>query len=299
MGVLTHNSNKNKSKHGLFFLLPSAIDFLFSVAQLTRWPNSFIMVAEMRSNFFAIFIACATALTPEELQAGISGAISAGASTYIIPPDIYNFSASGVGGLNVSGATNLTIEGGGSTLIFFPGNGVIMTSSLNLTVRNLTVDYFPPCFTQGIISAIDVANSTLDVSIDSAFLSCSPSSPFPAPYFDAGEIKVIYFDPTTREHIRGQPGANLATFLGSPQSGICRMRIPGFSGFNPQVGWRASVSPRIYSTQYKIPDFYRPSTWAVLGSQGVLTQVCKTPTVLSLVLFIRVFATTVDASSRT
>ena len=51
-----------------------------------------------------------------------------------------------------------------------------------------------------------------------------------------------------------------------------RMSIPGFSGFTPQAGWLASVSPRIYSTQYKIPDFYRGSTWTVLGSAGVLTQ---------------------------
>lgn len=50
------------------------------------------------------------------------------------------------------------------------------------------------------------------------------------------------------------------------------MHIPNFSGFTPQVGWRASISPRIYSTQYKIPDFYRGSTWTVLGSEGVLTQ---------------------------
>lgn len=50
------------------------------------------------------------------------------------------------------------------------------------------------------------------------------------------------------------------------------MSIPNFSGFTPQVGWRASVSPRIYSTQYKIPDFYRGSTWTLLGSENVLTQ---------------------------
>lgn len=51
-----------------------------------------------------------------------------------------------------------------------------------------------------------------------------------------------------------------------------RMSIPGFSGFTPQAGWLASVSPRIYSTQYKIPDFYRGSTWTLLASTRVLTQ---------------------------
>ena len=163
----------------------------------------------------------AVALSPAGLQAAISAAISTKQPTFVIPPGVYNFSDAGIGGLNISRATNLVIDGSGSDLVFFPGFGVTVTSSANLTLRNLTLDYVPACFTQGVVTVVNTSASTLDIVIDQGFPACSATSPIPAPYFDAGEIKVIFFDPTTRAHIRGQSGANLATFVTPSVDGTC------------------------------------------------------------------------------
>lgn len=115
---------------------------------------------------FAFLAAKALALTPSQLQAAISAAVLAGAPSYSIPPGVYNFSDTGIGGLNVTKASNLIIEGGGAVLVFYPGFGVTVLSSVNVTVQNLTVDYYPPCFTQGVITAVNVSASTLDVAVE-------------------------------------------------------------------------------------------------------------------------------------
>lgn len=163
----------------------------------------------------------AVALSPAGLQAAVSAAIAANQTTLVIPAGVYNFSDAGIGGLNISRATNLVIDGSGSILVFYPGFGVTVTASANLTLRNLTLDYFPACFTQGVVTVVNGSASTLDIVIDPGFPACSAASPIPAPYFDAGEIKVIFFDPLTRTHIRGQSGANIATFATTSVDGTC------------------------------------------------------------------------------
>jgi len=71
----------------------------------------------LNSPFFAFLVARALALTPSQLQAAISAAASAGAPSYS-SPGAYNFSDAGIGGLNVTKAANLIIEGGGAVLVF-------------------------------------------------------------------------------------------------------------------------------------------------------------------------------------
>lgn len=175
----------------------------------------------LRLAAIALGVGGAVAQSPAELQAAVTAAIAARQPTLTIPPGVYNFSDAGIGGLNISGAANLVIDGSGSDLVFYPGFGVTVTSSVNLTLRNLTLDYFPSCFTQGVVTAVNKTASTLDIAVDPGFPACSPASPIPATYFDAGEIKVIFFDAAARTHIRGQSGANIATFATPPAPGTC------------------------------------------------------------------------------
>ena len=42
--------------------------------------------------------------------------------------------------------------------------------------------------------------------------------------------------------------------------------------FSVQVGWKSTISPRIYAFSYQIPDYYSPQSWTVWNSSRVTSE---------------------------
>ena len=92
-------------------------------------------------------------------------------------------------------ATNLVMEGNGSTIVNHPDNRTLAFYRCHtVTVRNLTLDMDPPPFTQGRIVAIDPVSNSVDVVID-------PDYPLPATglFTDSTGNDVMLFDSITRD----------------------------------------------------------------------------------------------------
>lgn len=92
-------------------------------------------------------------------------------------------------------ATDLRIEGNGSTLVNHPDNRTLVFYHCErVTVRNLTLDYDPPPFTQARITAIDHPASTIDVTVD-------PGYPQPAigTFGDSTSNDVMLFEGASRD----------------------------------------------------------------------------------------------------
>jgi hypothetical protein len=93
-------------------------------------------------------------------------------------------------------ATNLVVEGNGSTLVNHPDNRTLaLYRCSTVTLRNLTLDMDPPPFTQGKITAIDTVSNTVEVAID-------PDYPLPETgtnFTDSTANDVMLFDGTTRD----------------------------------------------------------------------------------------------------
>ena len=93
-------------------------------------------------------------------------------------------------------ATNLTVEGNGSTIINHPDNRTLaLYQCQTVTVRNLTLDMGPPPYTQGKITAIDTVTNTVDIAID-------PGYPLPEPgtnFTDSTGNDCMLFDGNTRD----------------------------------------------------------------------------------------------------
>lgn len=67
-------------------------------------------------------------------------------------------------------ATNLVVEGHGSTIVNHPCNRTLVFYHCDtITVRNLALDMDPPPFTQGKITAINAASNSVDVLIDPGY----------------------------------------------------------------------------------------------------------------------------------
>ena len=69
--------------------------------------------------------------------------------------------------LYVDGASDLVLDGRGALLIFEPGHGVLVSRSHRVVLRNTSVDYDPPCFSQG------TATVPMAESVRLGVISCS------------------------------------------------------------------------------------------------------------------------------
>lgn len=202
-------------------------------------------------------------LTPSQLQHAIDAAIASGASRYTIPPGTYNFSQSQ---LLIRGAFYFDLVGSGATLLFYPGFGVMIRNAIDTTASALIVDYDPPCFTQGTVIAFSSVNGTADITLDLGY-------PTPdAQYFNSSEIKLIFFDAATRRRT-AQPmfcGVSISGPVSPP--GTWRVEGTCLKLFSPQLGWLATISPRVGASEVQIPDFYVGQTWSILNSTRVTTE---------------------------
>ncbi len=93
----------------------------------------------------------------------------------------------------------------------------------NITVKDLSIDYDPLCFTQGVIVAKDPANLWFEVEIDPGY-----------PVDNVKNTRVQFYDPATRQLKR-----NSITTGEGHYSAFCQdLALPGGSGSpRTQPGW--------------------------------------------------------------
>jgi len=97
-----------------------------------------------------------------QLQKDLDAAIAAGRSSFAISPGVYRPRRD----LLVNNARDLSIvpsEGGSVVLLFTCNWGVVLRSCVNVSVANVTIDYDPPCYSQGVVTGSEQGSFTYTV----------------------------------------------------------------------------------------------------------------------------------------
>jgi hypothetical protein len=89
----------------------------------------------------------------KQLQTDLDAAIAAGSSSFAISPGVYRPRRD----LLLNNARDLRIApeggGGGSVVLLFTCNwGLVLRSCVNVSVAGVTIDYDPPCYSQGVVT---------------------------------------------------------------------------------------------------------------------------------------------------
>lgn len=88
----------------------------------------------------------------EQLQNDLNAAIAAGSSSFAISPGVYRPSRD----ILLNNARDLSIvpkQGGRVVLLFTCNWGLVLRSCVNVSVANVTIDYDPPCYSQGVVTS--------------------------------------------------------------------------------------------------------------------------------------------------
>ena len=185
--------------------------------------------------------------TAAQLQALVDHAVASRATTLTLPPGDYFFNASRRN-FEVKGAEGLEIDASGATVWLWPGSFVDIRDSRRSTIKGLTVDFSPPCFSQGKVTAVHNASHSFELALDGGFL---PPVPALHQQFNATEVKLIYWDPQTRL-IKTQPGSNpwdpaasQCQSRGRGGSTSCTLALGDKTNPLPAVGDFVTASPRI------------------------------------------------------
>ncbi len=104
---------------------------------------------------------------PATVQGLIDAAVAAHAPRLVIPPGAYAIGQT----VRVRGVTGLEIVADGVTLVRADGsrNGLELVDCHGVTVRGLTVTCRTPPFVQGVVTALDAAGKTLDLTVDAGY----------------------------------------------------------------------------------------------------------------------------------
>jgi hypothetical protein len=130
-------------------------------------------------------------ITSQLLMDMLAKAKAMGASRLLIPPGVHYVDRT----IFVENASDLTIDGQGATLIFTRRvQALSIYNANNLVIKDLTIDYDPLPFTQGVIVAMDPATSTFDVQIDKGY----PLDTELVQSFKAREVHFAPIDPVGR-----------------------------------------------------------------------------------------------------
>lgn len=126
-------------------------------------------------------------ITGDVILAMISIAQSRGSgSTVLLPPGTHYIDKR----IDISDARELTIDGQGCTLVFTAMDAAFRISrSSSVEIRNLTIDYDPLPFTQGVIKAIGEEGRWYDVELDQGYQAIDTSS------WQSGHIHLVIVDP--------------------------------------------------------------------------------------------------------
>jgi hypothetical protein len=177
-----------------------------------------------------------------QLQAELSEAVRRGDGSFSIQPGTYRFQSAD---LLVNAAHNLAISGRNAnvTLLFTCNWGLVLRSCANVSVSDVTVDYDPPCFSQGLVTA--TGHGTVRYTVDEGF---------PAPNsdarFSAMRVKVINWDATTQlsKNARLMNQSEPLKDLGNRSYEIGVPPDPSHPRGEVQVGQVVTVAPRMGHT---------------------------------------------------
>lgn len=131
-----------------------------------------------------------------QLQEDLNAAIAAGSNTFVISPGVYRPKRD----LLLNNARDLSIvpgEGGSVVLLFTCNWGLVLRSCANVSVANVTIDYDPPCYSQGVVTASD--RDSFTYTLDDGFPAPVGGSAISDDRFaQAPIVKCIRWDPITR-----------------------------------------------------------------------------------------------------
>jgi len=225
-----------------------------------------MMMLPLCCSALVVAAAASSAAVPTALQALIDAAVARGEPSLTLPPgSTYQQGAAPL----LIGATDFLLDAAGARIVFAPGAGVVIERATRVEVRNLSVHYDPPSFTQGAVVATDPAAHTVDVRLDAGF--ATPDAAF----FTTVEIKLQFYDASTRARSRPQSGSCIVTVVGAISPGVWRVRTaPGFTCIVPPLaaGVLATISPRVNGPDYQIPGGYVGGAWWVFNSTAVTTR---------------------------
>ena len=155
----------------------------------------------------------------EQLQRDLNAAIAAGSSTFAIAPGVYRPKRD----LLLNNARDLKISpgGGGKVILLFTCNwGLVLRSSINVSVSDVTIDYDPPCYSQGVVESSTPSrarwgHSTFTYTLDEGFPApIGESATSDARFAQAPIVKCIRWSPDTQ--LKLAPLLKLAYTSGSP-----------------------------------------------------------------------------------
>jgi hypothetical protein len=140
-----------------------------TVYGLTNGTSYTFTVTAANNNGTSSSSAASNAITPalNDLRSVLDA--QSGSSTITIPKGSYSLTLAS-GAYQFSGLSNVTVEGNGSEIICDKQSMAFRVSSCtNFKMSNLSVDYDPLCFTQGIITAVSSDHLTWTVKICSGY----------------------------------------------------------------------------------------------------------------------------------
>ncbi|MGN6420005.1 MAG: glycosyl hydrolase family 28 protein, partial [Pseudobacter sp.] len=113
----------------------------------------------------------------------------AGSSVINIPAGTYLLNNMTYGAYQFNGLNNVEVRGNGSTIICNSQELAFrFLNCTNITVKDLSIDYDPLCFTQGVIVAKDPSNLWFEVEIDPGY-----------PVDNVRNTRVQFYDAATRQ----------------------------------------------------------------------------------------------------
>jgi hypothetical protein len=189
-----------------------------------------------------------SAATP--LQSLIDAALAAGAASLVLPPAATY--AQCAAPLVVADAADFLLDFNGARVVFAPGAGVVVERAARVELRNATVVYDPPCFSQGALTAVNESARprTFDVRVDAGYAAPDVTA---TPWFATVETKLQFYDPATRERVRPQSGSCIVVPAGPLGGGVWRLRESFNCGALPPLGTLVTVSPRVNGLDFQIP----------------------------------------------
>eukprot|EP01084_Bolivina_argentea_P227885 384964_1 len=184
-------------------------------------------------------------ITPTQMQQDLNNAIdNPYVYSYAVPPGNYYFEEKD---FIIRNAENFTVYSSSNSVIYLNCSYKVSTiNAFNVTILNISIDYDPPCFSQGVINKININTSSLTVSIDRNY---------PVPdkninnIFNAPRIKVIYWNSTTRHMIVGQspynPMKTAKSLNNNNNEYIIYLERPMSQFYIPKIGELVTISPRV------------------------------------------------------
>lgn len=183
------------------------------------------MVIFKRTILFFLVIVSIHQVKTFDLQTEIFNAVSNKSPVFDIPYGNYTMSNT----LYVYMANNLVIRGNGARIITSTGvtqkHSISITSSKNVTIENLEIDYDPLPFTQGRITNLVTGSNYFDVTIDSGY---------PTNITLFGKYCYIQFFDAAKRQFKGDSASITGTTnaLSQVSPGVFRITEPNLSYFN-------------------------------------------------------------------